>query len=145
MYKNILIPTDGSDLAGKAVQYGIQLAKQFGAKVTAFTSWAPYHIWTVETKMVEDTPDEYKQHQHQEAVKLLGEVSSKAKAAGVACETAEAEDEQTYQAIIDAAKAKGCDLIVMASHGYRGISAVLLGSVTSKVLTHSSIPVLVYR
>ena len=145
MYKNILIPTDGSELAGKAVQHGVNLAKYLGAKVTVLTVTTPYHIFTLETKMVEDTPDEYAKHVQADAAKLLASAANAAKAAGVPCDTVRVEHEQVYQAIIDTAKSKGCDLIVMASHGRRGISAIVLGSVTVKVLTHSRIPVLVHR
>ncbi|HLJ28677.1 MAG TPA: universal stress protein [Candidatus Angelobacter sp.] len=145
MYKHILIPTDGSELAGKAVEHGLTLAKQLGAKVTIATVWTPYHIWTLETRMVEDTPAEYKAHMREQAAKLLSGILNSAKAAGIPCDTLQVEHEHAYQAIIDAAKSNGCDLIVMASHGRRGISAIILGSVTVKVLTHSRIPVLVHR
>lgn len=145
MYKNILIPTDGSELAGKAVKHGVNLAKYLGAKVTLLTVTTPYHIFTLETKMVEDTPAEYTKEVQTEAAKLLGLAGETAKAAGVACETVQVDHEHVYQAIMDTAKSKGCDLIVMASHGRRGISAIVLGSVTVKVLTHSGTPVLVHR
>jgi nucleotide-binding universal stress UspA family protein len=145
MYKNILIPTDGSELAGKAVKHGVNLAKYLGAKVTLLTVTTPYHIFTLETKMVEDTPAEYTKEVQTEAAKLLGSAGETAKAAGVACETVQVDHEHVYQAIMDTAKSKGCDLIVMASHGRRGISAIVLGSVTVKVLTHSGTPVLVHR
>jgi nucleotide-binding universal stress UspA family protein len=79
------------------------------------------------------------------ATKTLGAIASAARAAGVACETIQVENEHPYQAIIDTARSKGCDLIVMASHGRRGVSAIVLGSETVKVLTHSKIPVLVHR
>jgi nucleotide-binding universal stress UspA family protein len=91
------------------------------------------------------TPTEYKKYAEASAEKLLETVSAAAKSAGVACDTLHIEHEQVYQAIIDAASARNCDLIVMASHGRRGASAVVLGSETVKVLTHSKIPVLVYR
>ena len=94
---------------------------------------------------LEYTPIEYKKHVEAYAEKVLGAVSAAAKSAGVVCETLRVEHEQVYQAIIDAASARRCDLIVMASHGRRGVSAVVLGSETVKVLTHSKIPVLVYR
>jgi len=94
---------------------------------------------------LEYTPIEYKKHATAQAEKVLDTVSAAAKLAGVACETLHVEHEQVYQGIIDAASARGCDLIVMASHGRRGVSAVVLGSETVKVLTHSKIPVLVYR
>ena len=79
------------------------------------------------------------------ATKSLAEVEDAATAAGIHCEVVCAKDEHPYQAIIDAAKKNGCDLIVMASHGRRGIAAVLIGSETQNVVTHSSIPVLVCR
>ena len=79
------------------------------------------------------------------ATKTLGAIASATRAAGVACVTIQVENEHPYQAIIDTARSKGCDLIVMASHGRRGVSAIVLGSETVKVLTHSKIPVLVHR
>jgi nucleotide-binding universal stress UspA family protein len=145
MYTNILIPTDGSELAGKAVQHGIALAKAIEAKVTVLTVSPPFHVFTFETQMVEDTPAEYKKTTQERATKILGGAAVAAKAAGIACETLHVEHEHPFQAIIDGAKSKGCDLIVMASHGRRGISALVLGSETVKVLTHSKIPVLVHR
>ncbi len=141
MYTNILIPTDGSELAGKAVQYGITLAKKIRAKVTVLTVSAPFHAFTFQTQMVEDTPAGYKKRTQERAARTLAAVANTAKATGVACETVHLEHEHPYQAIIDTARSKGCDLIVMASR--RGISAVL-GSETVKALTHSKIPVLVH-
>ena len=145
MYSNILIPTDGSELAGKAIQHGIALAKRVGAKATALTVLPPFHTFTIDTQMIEDTPAQYNARIHKHAEKTLGAVTRAAQAAGVTCETVQIEHEHPYQAIIDTAKSKGCDLIVMASHGRHGISAIVLGSETVKVLTHSKIPVLVHR
>jgi nucleotide-binding universal stress UspA family protein len=145
MYTNILIPTDGSELAGKAVQHGIALAKAIKAKVMVLTVSPPFHVFTFETQMVEDTPAEYKKTTQERTAKTLGAAATAAKAAGVACETIHVEHEHPYQAISETARSKGCDLIVMASHGRRGISAIVLGSETVKVLTHSKIPVLVHR
>jgi nucleotide-binding universal stress UspA family protein len=145
MYAHILIPTDGSELAGKAVLDGIALAKRISAKVTALTVLPPFHMFTTDTQMLEDTPAQYKTRMQENAKKTLGAVASAAKAAGVACETVQVEHEHPYQAIIDTATSKSCDLIVMASHGRHGISAIVLGSETVKVLTHSKIPVLVHR
>ena len=145
MFKNILIPTDGSDLAAKAVEQGILFAKEIGAKITAMTVTEPFHLLSVEPSQLEYTPIEYKKHTQAHAEKVLGSVSAAAKLAGVGCETLHSEHEYIYQAIIEAAAARGCDLIVMASHRRRGVSAVVLGSETVKVLTHSKIPVLVYR
>ncbi|MGC2204252.1 MAG: universal stress protein [Stellaceae bacterium] len=145
MYTNILIPTDGSELAGKAVQDGIALAKRIGAKATALTVLPPFHVLTTDTQMLEDTRAQYKIRMQKHAEKTLGAVAQAAQAAGVACEMVHVEHEHPYQAIIDTAESKGCDLIVMASHGRHGISAIVLGSETVKVLTHSKIPVLVHR
>jgi nucleotide-binding universal stress UspA family protein len=145
MYKNILIATDGSELAGKAVQHGLALAKAIAAQVTAVTVMKPFRVFTLEMSMVEDTSAEYQKRVQDQTAKTLKAVADQAKAAGVACDTVQVENEHPYQAIIDAAKSKGCDLIVMASHGRRGISALVLGSETVKVLTHSKIPVLVHR
>jgi nucleotide-binding universal stress UspA family protein len=138
MYTHILIPTDGSELAGKAVQHGMALAKLIGAKVTLLTVLPPEMI-TTDTQMNKIR----KERMQKDAEEILGAVAMQA--AGFACETIQVEHEDPYQAIIDTADSKGCDLIVMASHGRRGISAIILGSVTVKVLTHCKIPVLVYR
>jgi nucleotide-binding universal stress UspA family protein len=143
MYSNILIPTDGSELAGKAVQHGIALAKRLGAKVTGLTVLPPFHMFTTEYADARGQADSAGLQEHAE--KTLGAVAHAAEAAGVACEMVRVEHEHTYQAIIDTAESKGCDLIAMASHGRHGISAIVLGSETVKVLTHSKIPVLVHR
>ena len=145
MYTNILIPTDGSELPGKAVQHGIAFAKRIGAKVTVLIVLPPFHTFTTDTQMIEDTPAQYKARMQKHVEKTLGAVADAAQAASVACEMVQVEHEHPYQAIIETAKSKGCDLVVMASHGRHGISAVVLGSETVKVLTHSKIPVLVHR
>jgi nucleotide-binding universal stress UspA family protein len=145
MYSNILIPTDGSELAGKAVQHGIALAKRIGARITALTVLPPFHTFTTDAQMIEDTPDQYKVRMQKHAQKTLGTVARAAQAADVKCETVQVEHEHPYQAIIDTAESKDCDLIVMASHGRHGMSAIVLGSETVKVLTHCKIPVLVHR
>ena len=145
MFKNILVATDGSDLAAKAVEQGVLFAKEIGAKITAVTVTEPFHLLSVAPSQLEYTPFEYKKHAEAQAGKVLGVVSAAAKSAGVACDILHVEHEHVYQAIIEAATARKCDLIVMSSHGRRGVSAVVLGSETVKVLTHSKIPVLVYR
>ena len=145
MYANILIPTDGSELAGRAVQHGIALAKRIGAKITVLTVLSPFHTFTTDAQMIEDTPDQYKARMQKHAEKTLGAVAQSAQAAGVACKTVQIEHEYPYQAIIDTAASRDCDLIVMASHGRHGMSAIVLGSETIKVLTHCKIPVLVHR
>jgi len=145
MYKSILIPTDGSELAGKAVQHGIAFAKEIGAKITVLTVTVPFHVFTLDPQVVEDIVEQYEKRIQEHAAKLLGAVAKAANAAGVSCDIVQVEHEHPYQAIIDTAKSKGCDLIVMASHGRRGVSAIILGSETAKVLTHTKIPVLVHR
>ena len=146
MYRNILIATDGTVLAEKAVSHGLQLAKSVGAKATAMIVEAPFNVYEVPESRVPHMSEAFAQHAEQikqHATKVLSRVADAAKAAGVSCETVQVEHDHPYEAIIATAKDKGCDLIVMASHGRSGISAVLLGSVTNKVLTHTKIPVLV--
>src|SRR5271163_1857236 len=145
MYTNILIPTDGSELAHKAVRHGIALAQRIGAIVTALTVSPPFHTFTTDTQMIEDTPAQYQTRMQDLAEKTLGAIADAARTAGVACEIVHVQHEHPYQGIIETADAKGCDLIVMASHGRRGISAIVLGSETVKVLTHCKLPVLVHR
>jgi nucleotide-binding universal stress UspA family protein len=145
MYTNMLLPTDGSELAGKAVTHGIALARRLGAKATVLTVLPPFHTFTTDTQMIEDTPALYHARMQKHAEKILGEAASAAQAAGVSCEMVQVEHEHPYRAIVDIAGSKGCDLIVMASHGRHGISALVLGSETVKVLTHCKIPVLVHR
>jgi nucleotide-binding universal stress UspA family protein len=145
MYKHILLPTDGSDLSRKAIQHGIALAKGEGAKVSGITVTVPFHVFAIDPDTLTDTPASYQTRAAALAARYLGEVQKVAAAAGVSCEVVSLEHEQPYQAIVDAAKRYGCDLIAMASHGRRGLSALVLGSETVKVLTHSTIPILVYR
>jgi nucleotide-binding universal stress UspA family protein len=145
MYKHILIPTDGSELSKKAVDQGTRLAKALNAKVTAITVSAPFHIFAVEPGMLTDTPDQYKKRIAALTTKYLKAATDAAAAAGVPCDVVEVEHEHPYQAIIDTARKRGCDAIVMASHGRRGVAAVVLGSETVKVLTHSNVPVVVVR
>ena len=144
MYSNILIPTDGSELAGNAVNHGIELAKKLGAKVTILTVTVPFRFFSVEGAMIEAPPG-YDTRGKETAEKILASAAARAKAAGVPVETVQVEDDSPYQAIIETAESKGADLIVMSSHGRRGVSALILGSETAKVLTHCKIPVLVHR
>ena len=145
MHTSILIPTDGSDLSDEAIQYGTALAKAAHAKVTGITVLRPFHVFTAEPEMLEETAESYRKRMATVAAQRLAKLEQAAKAAGISCELVPVEHEHPYKAIIDTANAKACDLIVMASHGRRGISALVLGSETVKVLTHSTIPVLVYR
>jgi nucleotide-binding universal stress UspA family protein len=145
MYSNILIPTDGSELAGKAVQHGIALAKRIGAKATVLTVVPPFQVLTTDTQMLEDTPAQYKARMQEHTEEVFGTGARAAQAAGVVYELIVVDHEHPYRAIIDTAESRSCDLIVMASHGRHGVAAIVLGSETIKVLTHSKIPVLVYR
>lgn len=145
MYKHLLIPTDGSELSKKAVQHGIALAKACKAKVTAITVSAPFLSYVAEPVLVLDSADRYREVVLTQTKHAFDVVRHAAEKAGVACELVHVEHDHPYQAIIDTVKAKKCDLIVMASHGRNGVSAVLLGSVTAKVLAHCTVPVLVYR
>ncbi len=146
MYKHILIPTDGSELAGHAVIQGVTLAKAVGAKVSVIVVETPFNIFSIPESRSRHLSEEFAKHAErikQHSTSVLTHAAGQAKAAGVPCNTMQIEHEQPYQAIISAAKDEGCDLIVMASHGRSGISAVLLGSVTNKVVTHTTTPVLV--
>ena len=145
MYKNILIPTDGSELATTAVRHGVEFAKEIGAKVTGITVTEPFHVLSLAPTQLEYTRAEYRKDSEVRAEKVLSSISAAANTAEVSCETLHVEHEHPYQAIIETAASKGCDLILMASHGRRGVAAVVLGSETVKVITHSKIPVLVYR
>ena len=146
MYRHILIPTDGSELAEHAVTNGLSLAKSIGAKVSVIVVEEPFNVFNVPASKTRQISEMFANHAEQikkHATSVLDRATNAAKQAGVSCDTIRVEHEQPYQAIIAAAKDKSCDLIVMASHGRSGLSAVLLGSVTNKVLTHTKIPVLV--
>ena len=145
MYKNILLATDGSPLADRGVDAGIALAKAIGARLTAVAAIEPYHRLAFAPEQLGYTEASYIAHARAEAAKLLDAVAAKAAAAGVRLDAVLRESEPPHEAIIAVAGSHGCDLIVMASHGRGGISALVLGSVTGKVLARTSIPVLVYR
>ena len=148
MYQNILIATDGTKLSAKAVKTGLQLAKAVGAKVTAFFAGPDYPTpvyseGAVFTNYVSKT--RFAKEREAFARKMLGEIEKMGAKAGVTVAPEFGVSNTPYDAILRAARRRKCDLIVMASHGRRGMSAMLLGSETQKVLTHSKIPVLVVR
>ncbi|HEY5763531.1 MAG TPA: universal stress protein [Rhodocyclaceae bacterium] len=147
MFKHILIPTDGSELSQKNAQRAISFAKEAGARVTAFHAMPEYPVtYYGEGALIDPTtPEKFSEMMNKQADEHLAAVAAQCKAAGVACETMKSTSDVPYEAIIAAAEKAGCDLIFMASHGRRGISALLLGSETHKVLTHTTIPVLVHR
>jgi nucleotide-binding universal stress UspA family protein len=145
MFKHLLLPTDGSQLSEAAIQAGMRFAKSINAKVTGLYAMPKFHMLTYQTEMLTDTKQEFAKDCKAHADRFLAVIVQAAKAAGVPCETALETNDHPYEAIIATAKEKGCDLIMMASHGRSGVQAFLLGSETQKVLTHSAIPVLVFR
>lgn len=145
MYKHILIPTDGSDLADKAVEHGLQLAKLSGADLTLLRVTAPPAPLVVEGVVVSYPQEEVQKQIKARVAAHLGALESKAKAAGITVTQRHAENDHPWRAIVDTAKDIGASLIVMSSHGRRGISALVIGSETQKVLTHTDVPVLVVR
>lgn len=145
MFSHILIPTDGSALATLAVDKGIEFARDINAGVTVVTVMEPFHIVTADSDQIRSTRAEYEKFVRMEGARALTDAELKAKQLGVSCRSVQIESDQPFQAIINTGEKNNCDLIMMASHGRRGIGALLLGSVTQKVLTHSKIPVLVYR
>ena len=145
MYKHVLIPTDGSELSANAEAAGLTLDRSLDAKVTVLTVTPPFQLVGTEPMLVIASEPEYEKAQAERAAKTLERVKATAAAIGVPVETVRMIHPHPHEAIIAAAKERGCDLVFMASHGRRGISALILGSETSKVLTHSKVPVLVYR
>jgi nucleotide-binding universal stress UspA family protein len=145
MYKHILVPTDGSALSASAIEQAMGLAKSLGAKVTGMTVSIPFHVFALDPLMVSDTAEQYKEDCEDRAEKFLEAVTVAAKAAGVQCDVTHVTADHSYEGIIDTATLMGCDLILMASHGRKGIAGLVLGSETHKVLIHSKIPVLVCR
>jgi nucleotide-binding universal stress UspA family protein len=146
MYNRILIPTDGSELSERAIAHAVALAKAHNAKITALHVTVPFHVSALDSiTTVQKAQERYLQRARVLASQYLDVVASAAKAASVACDTVHVVHEHPHEAIIDTAKSKGCDLIAMASHGRHGVSAVILGSETAKVLAYTTIPVLVLR
>lgn len=147
MFKHILIPTDGSPLSKKAIVNGVRFAQEVGAKITGFFAAPVYRPLIYEDFVPAQfmTSKEHGEANAKLAAKHLGVIEKACKEAKVPYQGLHTASEFPAEAIIDAAKAKKCDLIFMSSHGRRGIAGILLGSQTAHVLTHSKIPVLVYR
>lgn len=148
MYKNILIATDGSELANKAVTEGLSLAKALNATVKIVTATETMSDSEIAGQMEAGhahAVENFIKRAEDSAHKVLSAVSSTAKDMGLTCETVHLPSRHPAEAIIASAKEKECDLIIMASHGHRGIKKILLGSVANEVITHSTIPVLVCR
>lgn len=145
MFKHILLPTDGSPAAESAVHACIHLAKLTGARITAVHVMPILHMFTYEPGVTESVHDQVRKDREQHSKKYLELVVQRAAAAGVPCTSLLLTSDYPYEAIIEAARTSNCDLIAMASHGRKGIKGLLLASETQKVLTHSTIPVLVLR
>jgi nucleotide-binding universal stress UspA family protein len=148
LYKHILIPTDGSECAAKGVDHGLSLAKALGAQVTIVTVTEPMPVAVGAPGMGFDPGlvlADYDKHAENVARSVLEGARKAAEEKGVAVETFHAPRSHPAEAIVEAAKARGCDLIVMASHGRRGVRRLLLGSQTAEVVGHSEMPVLVVR
>jgi len=144
MFKRILIPTDGSEITAKAVDAAVNLARATGGQLYALSVKEPF-LYSTMSEMQPVAPQEFFDAQERMASKRLASVKEVCENAGLRCEAASVEALHPWEAIIEHAKRSECDLIVMASHGRRGVAALILGSETQKVLTHSSIPVLVVR
>lgn len=147
MFKHILVPTDGSQLSSDTAKRAVAFAKETGAKITFFFAKPDYPVaFYGEGALIDPTtPDKFAEMAEQQAREILAAHQAAAQAEGVASAGLSSVSDIPYEAIIAAAEESGADLIFMASHGRRGISGLLLGSETQKVLTHSKIPVLVYR
>jgi nucleotide-binding universal stress UspA family protein len=145
MFKRILLPTDGSEPAQRAILAGISFAKELGAEVVGLTVIPKFHTFTYKTDMLEETKEEFVIDSQQIADTNLAFIADAARDAGVPCRIETAISDDPHEMIISTARDRQCDLIVMGSHGRRGVKGVLLGSQTQKVLVHSGLPVLVYR
>ena len=149
MFKHILLPTDGSKLSDKAVKQAIKLARALGAKITTVHVIEKFHLRTpdegFELPKIPALKKRFEEEEASLAKKILDSVKEAARTAGVECDVVVAASDVPYEMIINQATKCKCDLIIMASHGRRGLQGVLLGSETQKVLTHSKIPVLVCR
>lgn len=145
MFKHILLPTDGSSCAETALRASLAFARDAGARVTCLHVLPQFHVFSTDSAMLEDTREEFARDGERHATAILARVETMARELGVPCTLMRMVSDDPFEAIIEAAQTSGCDLIAMASHGRRGLKGMLLGSETQKVLTHSSIPVLVYR
>lgn len=147
MFRHILVPTDGSDLSTQTVERAIKFAKEAGAGITFYFAKPDYPVALYGEGALLDptTPEKFAEMADRQAEQILIACKALAAKEGVSCDTLSTVNNVPYQGIIDAATSTGCDLIFMASHGRRGLSGLLLGSETNRVLTHTTVPVLVYR
>ena len=145
MFKHILLPTDGSELSSAAIRNGILFAKSINAKVTGLYVVLPAQTIVLNSGRLNNTQEQYYEDSRLQAEDYLAVIERAAQEAGVTCDTATVSASHAYEAIIQAAEQRGCDLILMASHGRQGVQGLLIGSETAKVLTHTKLPVLVFR
>jgi nucleotide-binding universal stress UspA family protein len=145
MYKHIMVATDGSEIAGNAVDQAVALAKALGAQLSSVMVTEPYEAVAFTDTLSVVNPSDYKKQCDAHANDLLSGVAAKAKAAGLVCATVHQDNHWPYAGIIEAADNSGADLIVVGSHGRRGIEALLIGSQAAKLLTHTKIPTLIVR
>jgi nucleotide-binding universal stress UspA family protein len=143
MYKHILLPTDGSEVSVRAVDTGLELARTLQARVYALHVILPFQSLSYITQIIPESESSYTEESVRWAERYLGEVRGKARQAGVRCDSDYVFDKHPCDAILRVAQEKGCDLIVMGSHGWRGFTKLLLGSETQKLLVRSPLPVLV--
>ena len=144
MYKSFLVPTDGSNLSLAAVKGATSFAKKLGAKITLLTVMETYN-YTAVNEYRPEAIDDYDERMLALAQGRLSEAKAIVEDAGVPVETISVKNFSPAEAIISTAEAKGCDCIFMASHGRKGLAALILGSETQRVLAYSKLPVIVYR
>jgi nucleotide-binding universal stress UspA family protein len=145
MFSHILIATDGTELSGKAVEQGIALAKIHGSKIAVVYVTEPWTAAVSGEWAIAFPVEEYERAAAANAKTILGQASKAASAAGLTCETVHVKDQYAAEGIIEEAKKRACDLIIMASHGRRGFARFLLGSQATRVLTQSVVPVLICK
>jgi nucleotide-binding universal stress UspA family protein len=148
MYKNILISTDGSELATRGLSHGLELAKELNVSVTVVTITEMWSAYELTYNVGRENPNPIEQHEDiaaEVSKKILASAKEAAEQLGISCECVHVSDRHPAEGILETATSKGCNLIVMASHGRRGVKKVLLGSVANEVLSNSAVPVLIIR
>lgn len=145
MYKNILIAIDGSEMSEVAQKHGLALAKAFDSRTIIVHVTPPWSSLVVGDAVVMYPPTDYEESMKKSAAELLSKSEKVFKSSGIECQTVHTSDTQAHRAIVQTAKEKGCDLIVMGSHGRHGLMGLMLGSVATKTATHAHIPVLICR
>jgi len=145
MFKHILFPTDGSPASSAALHSAIKFAQEAGARVTALHVIPEFHIFTYHPDMLEDTRGVYLKDSEVHSASVLDEVTKVARDYNVPCDVVQRRSDQPYETIVATAIDYGCDLIAMATHGYKGVKGMLLGSETHRVLLNTPVPVLVFR